>query len=144
MSQDAQNLWKLDLELWNTGKAELAPQVYTAQAVHCEPGHEPIHGPKEIAHWMSILRTAIPDFRIEFTRTLTEGNQFVRCWTCHGTHKGEFLGNAPTGRHVEMQGVTVGRISHGRIHEEHLYYDRLGFLEQIGAAPAHPAVAGVH
>lgn len=142
MPQDAQTLWKLDLDLWNTGKPELASQVYTPQAEHREPGHDPIHGPTEIAHWIAKLRTAFPYFTVEFTRTLADGNQFVRCWTCHGTHKGEFLGIAPTGKRVETQGVTVGRISHGRIHEERLYYDRLGFLEQVGAAQAHADLAG--
>lgn len=136
MPHDAQGLWKLDLDLWNSGKAELVPQVYTAQATHAEPGHEAVHGPAEIGHWMSVLHTAFPDFKVEFTRTVTEGNQFVLCWTCHGTHKGEFLGIAPTGKHVDLQGVTVGRTSHGHIHEERLYYDRLGFLEQVGAVPA--------
>lgn len=134
MPHDAQSLWKMVPELWNSGKAELAAEVYSAQAEHREPGHEAIHGPKEIVHWISVLHTAFPDFRMELNRTLMEGNQFVLTWTCHGTHKGAFLGIAPTGKRVELQGVTVGRTSHGHIHDERVYYDRLGFLEQAGVA----------
>lgn len=143
MPHEAPTLWNLVLDLWNTGKPELAPQIYSPQAEHREPGHEPIHGPKEIAHWISVLHTAFPDFKMEITRTLTEGNQFVLSWTCHGVHKGPFLGIAPTGKRVEIQGVTLGRTSHGHIHDERVYYDRLSFLEQAGVAPA-PAHEEVH
>ena len=72
---------------------------------------------------------------MQITRTITDANQFVLCWNCYGTQKGEFLGIAPTGRRVDLSGVTVGRLSHGRIHDERVYYDRLGFLEDVGAAP---------
>lgn len=135
MPHEVPALWKMVLELWNTGKPELAREVYAATAEHREPGHEAIHGPKEIAHWISVLHTAFPDFKMEINRTLTDANQFVLCWNCYGTHKGEFLGIAPTGRRVDLSGVTVGRLSHGRIHDERVYYDRLGFLEDVGAAP---------
>lgn len=139
---DTQSLWNLDRELWNTGNAALAPQVYTAQAVHHEPGGEPVRGCPAIARAIAHLRTAFPDFTIELTQEVIQGDRFVVCWTCYGTHRGDYLGVPPTGRQVELQGATVGRLSDGRIDEEHVYYDRLCFLEQVGALQAAPAASG--
>lgn len=148
MPHDEPTLWKLVLELWNTGKPELAPEVYAASAEYRQPGREPIHGAQAIAEWIAAVHRAFPDFHMEITRTLTDdASQYVLGWVCTGTHRGEFMGVPATGRHVEVHGVTVGRLSHGRIHEETVYYDRLGFLEQVGAqigaapGPAHEVAA---
>jgi steroid delta-isomerase-like uncharacterized protein len=135
MQRDTQDLWKLDLEFWNSGNAELAAQVYASEAKHCEPGRAAVIGPREIVECVAELRTAFPDFRLEFTQIFTEGDQFVHRWTCTGTQRGEFMGVPATGVYIETRGVTVGRTEKGRIVVEELYYDRLGFLEQIGVAP---------
>lgn len=141
MPHDVPALWRVLVELWNTANPDLAHEVFTATAEYRQPGMQPIHGPKEIAHWVAAVHTAFPDFRMALTRTMTDNNQFVHCWTCTGTHRGDFMGVPPTGKRVEVHGVTLGHTSHGRVNEATVYYDRLGFLEQIGAAPAHEMAA---
>jgi steroid delta-isomerase-like uncharacterized protein len=145
MQKDIQNLWMLDLEFWNSGNPERAREVYAPGAEHREPGSKPIFGPKEIADRVVRLRIAFPDFKLKFNSTFVHGDQFVHCWTSTGTHLGDFLGVPPTGKRVEMQGISVGHIENGQIRDEHLYYDRLAFLEQAGVLsdPSHaeePAV----
>lgn len=135
MPHEAHAPWKLAIEMWNTASAELAAQAYTLHAQYHEPGREPLHGPREFAARAAEIHAGFPDFHTEVTRTLVEGNQFVLCWTCRGTHKGAFNGIPATGKLVEFRGVSVGRISQGRIHEECVYYDRLSILEQLGAVP---------
>ncbi|MGW1073769.1 ester cyclase [Streptomyces sp. NPDC002537] len=74
-------------------------------------------------------------FDFHFTRQdqLAEGDQVVTRWTWRGTHTGEFMGLAPTGRDVEMTGVTIFRFDDGRITEGWWTYDLLRLARQLGA-----------
>lgn len=53
-----------------------------------------------------------------------------------GTHRGEFLGIAPTGKRIVYTGFDMSRVSGGRIVEAWAGYDALGLMRQLGAVPA--------
>lgn len=53
----------------------------------------------------------------------------------HGTHRGLFMGNPPTNRQVEVQGMIFGRIENGRIVEDWTLIDQIGILQQLGLVP---------
>jgi predicted ester cyclase len=71
---------------------------------------------------------------------IAEGDLVAMTWTATGTHQGELMGIAPTGRSVTITGIGVDRISGGQIVESWGNYDALGMLAQLGAIPA-PASA---
>ena len=54
------------------------------------------------------------------------------CFT--GTHVGEFLGLAPTGRPIELRFVVVIGLRDGLMAGERFYYDAGTLLKQLGAA----------
>jgi SnoaL-like polyketide cyclase len=56
--------------------------------------------------------------------------------TARGTHVGEFMGIAPTGKPVSFNAVDVVRISGGKIVERWSQADNLALLQQLGAVPA--------
>jgi predicted ester cyclase len=45
------------------------------------------------------------------------------------------MGAPPTGKHVRFTGVTISRISEGRIAEDWTSYDALGMMRQLGLIP---------
>ena len=47
----------------------------------------------------------------------------VTRWTACGTHQGELLGIAPTGKQATVTGIIVDLISGGKIKEKRVYYD---------------------
>ena len=60
----------------------------------------------------------------------------VTRWTGRGTHQGELMGVPPSGNRTEVSGITINRISEGKIAETWTNYDALGMMQQIGAIPS--------
>ncbi|GAB7103851.1 hypothetical protein JCM4814A_21650 [Streptomyces phaeofaciens JCM 4814] len=92
---------------------------------------------------MDAIRREIEMWRGGFDITFTvedqvcEDDRVCTRWTFNGTHKGEFMGLAATGRKVSMTGSTVFRFNEGgRIAEGWWQYDRLGLMAQLGALDA--------
>ncbi|MET7696080.1 ester cyclase [Streptomyces sp. NPDC005485] len=68
---------------------------------------------------------------------ISEGDRVCTRWTWSGTHKGDFMGLAATGRKVSMTGSTIFRCREdGKIVEGWWEYDRLGLMAQLGALDA--------
>jgi steroid delta-isomerase-like uncharacterized protein len=85
--------------------------------------------------FIASLRIAFPDLHCAIEDEITIGDKFSAHWTMHGTHKGLFLGNPPTGRQVEVQGIIFAHFENGRIVKDWLLIDQLGILQQLGLVP---------
>ena len=59
----------------------------------------------------------------------------VTRFTARGTHQGDWMGIAPTGKQVTIPGIAIHRITGGRIVENWLSMDMLGALQQLGVVP---------
>jgi steroid delta-isomerase-like uncharacterized protein len=67
---------------------------------------------------------------------IAEGDKVVTRYTIRGTHQGETEEyGPPTGKRVELRGITIHRIEDGKIAEEWERYDNLSILQQLGLAP---------
>jgi predicted ester cyclase len=70
---------------------------------------------------------------MEVIDLVAEGDTVVGRFTCSGTHLGEWLGHAPTGRRFEkIDEVYFFRFREGRIVLAWGIEDTLGRLEQLG------------
>lgn len=102
------------------------------------------YGPEGVRLAIEGYQTAFPNLRVAIDDLVGEGDRIVRRFTATGTHRGTFMGIAPTGRFVSVTGVAIDRIRGGRLVESWLSFDALGALRQIGALPpvglldAHP------
>ncbi|MBV9302176.1 MAG: ester cyclase [Acidobacteriaceae bacterium] len=145
MAANTQGITDLQLELWNTGNSEIAKQLYSEHAERSDPnGREPIRhrGVHQIASFVAEVRTAFPDFKLHLKESVAEGDHVAFHWTVTGTQKGEFQGIPASGRHIEFSGMSLDRLRDGKVVSEHVYFDRLALLEQLGAAPANAAAGG--
>jgi predicted ester cyclase len=77
--------------------------------------------------------SAFPDVHITIEDQIAEGDKVVTRWTDRGTHQGEYLDIAPTGKQVEYTGISIDRIADGKIVESWLESDRWGLMQQLGA-----------
>ncbi|MEU3954173.1 ester cyclase [Streptomyces achromogenes] len=74
------------------------------------------------------------DFAFTVEDVLAEGDRACARWSWRGTHRGDFLGIAPTGRPVAMTGMTLFRFAaDGKITELWWQHDQLGLMQQLGA-----------
>ncbi|AOR32568.1 SnoaL-like polyketide cyclase [Streptomyces fodineus] len=74
------------------------------------------------------------DFAFTVEDVFTQGDEACARWTWNATHKGDFLGIAPTGKQVAMTGMTVFRFTdHGKIAETWWQHDTLELMRQLGA-----------
>ncbi|MEU9009863.1 ester cyclase [Streptomyces sp. NPDC048479] len=73
------------------------------------------------------------DFTFNLDRQVTEGDDVVTLWTWTGTHKGDFLGIAPTGKQCTMTGTTIFRFQDGKVQEGWWHYDVMRLMRQLGA-----------
>ena len=90
--------------------------------------------------WVTTLRRTFPDLHLIVEDEIAEVDRVVSRITVHGTHAGELLGIAPTGRQVTFGLIDINRVgSDGRIVEHWAVVDTLSLLVQLGALPANAA-----
>jgi steroid delta-isomerase-like uncharacterized protein len=80
----------------------------------------------------SRLRTAFPDAEAVLEDILAEGDRVAYRLTITGTHRGHFLGVAPTGRRVTVSLFAIVRIEDGKLAEEWGGLDQGDLLRQLG------------
>src|SRR5438067_4448409 len=122
-------------EVWNKGNLDAIDELLTADHVGYEPTSGETHGPQATRELVSVYRGAFPDMRMTIDNGFAEGDWVAVHWTAVGTHTGELMGVAPTGREVTVSGIQLNRIADGRIAESRGIFDALGMLQQVGAIP---------
>ena len=81
------------------------------------------------------LRQGFPDMRLSSEDLIAEGEKVANRYTFYGTHRGEYLGIAPTKKFVVSPGMVIHHFQGGKCVETWQSPDGLGFLTQIGAIP---------
>jgi predicted ester cyclase len=93
--------------------------------------------PDGIRDYFAGIFGAIPDFRLEVSSMVAEGDQVAVHWRAGGTFNGaqKFQGLAPNGRPIELQGLDLLTVSDGEIVSNHAYTNGMEFARQVGALP---------
>jgi steroid delta-isomerase-like uncharacterized protein len=89
-------------------------------------------GLKEI---VKLLRGAFPDLKLTIVDAIAEGDKVAIRLVSRGTHKGDFLGIAPTGRSINVNEQHFVRFAGGKIVEHWGVEDNLGMMQQLGVVP---------
>ena len=122
-------------EAWNNGNLAIADEVYSTDYLLHDPA-SPIHGPEALKQFVATFRTAYPDIHTTIEDMIAEGNKVVWRYTVRGTHKGEFMGIAPTGKSITLTGILISRFVGDKVVEDWNNYDALGMMQQLGVIPS--------
>ena len=129
-------------ELFNQAKLDLADEIVTPDHVtHDTSTPEHLPGPEGERQLVNLVRGAFPDGRITIEDLVAEGDRVAVRWTFRGTHRGDFMGIAPTGKEVEMGAMDLFRVAGGKIAETWSNVDMMTMMHQLGAIPT-PAQSG--
>jgi predicted ester cyclase len=122
-------------EIVNQKNPDLIEECYPPDFVWHGPDQD-IRGYEQAKQLSYTFLAAFPDAQITDEDVIAEGEKVVRRYTTHATHQGETeLFGPPTGRQIELKGITIHRIEGGKIVEEWESYDNLSMMKQLGFAP---------
>ena len=76
-----------------------------------------IKGPDGVREGYKIWSKAFPDNHAELAEIVAENDKVVVRTIATGTHRGEFMGIAPTGKRVRVEGISIYRMNEGMICE---------------------------
>lgn len=123
-------------EMWNGGRMEVIPEIAGAGYVRHDPAlPNPISGPRELEQAVQLYRNAFPDLNIEIVDMHSAGDVVVTRFKATGTHRGDLMGIAPTGKRSDVTGLTLQHFSDGKVTDEYVEWDQLGMLRQLGVIP---------
>jgi predicted ester cyclase len=83
--------------------------------------------------WISPFRSAFPDFRMEIVELVAENDTVVAHFRCSGTHRGDWLGVAPSGRRFEnVDEIYIFHVRDGKLSSAVAVEDNLARMRQLG------------
>jgi len=145
-TQDTVALVRSPFDLYNSHQSdpdwlEKLQAVYPADSTFTNvPLGVTLPGSEGVKQQVLFLAGAFPDSSVEITQVIATEDQAVVEFTVRGTNTGPLhlpTGDVPaTGRSLELRCCSVFQIRNGKIVSEHIYYDTMTMLQQLGLVPA--------
>jgi steroid delta-isomerase-like uncharacterized protein len=123
-------------ECWNQGQLDSISELVSDNCSFHDPVFPNLEaGAENIKRHISMCRSGFPDLKFTIEDTIAERNEVVLHWMARGTHKGQFLGMAPTDKTASVCGTSIFRIDDGKIVEQWADWNLMSLMEQLGMAP---------
>ena len=89
-------------------------------------------------HMLEAFYVAFPDFHTTIEDLVVDESRATVAirWKARGTHRGAYLGAAPSGRVIEFAGIEIIRIENELIVERWGEWDGMSLLAQLGLSRA--------
>ena len=97
---------------------------------------EPLPGREAWRAGARLMKEAFPDLRIEIDDIVASADKVALRLRLHGTHSGDYLGIAATGRPVSYVSHEFYRIADGLFEEEWICSDTATLYRQLGEGAA--------
>lgn len=138
MTDNAQRLVQFMEEVWNTGDVAAVDRFLAEQyTIHSDPG-DPWDGQtlsrEGFKTRLATSRAPFPDLRFDLGDIVAEGDRVAVSWIMRGTRLGALGGRPPSGRQIEVRGMTIYYFTQGRITGHRQVVDRLTVAQQLGLA----------
>lgn len=142
---EAQEVLKHWREAFNAHDEAGLRSVYGKDVVLEAPGDVRLEGREPTVDYAMTWLHAFPDAVLRIEDEIASDGWVVQRFVFDETHEDVLDGPIgvipPTRRHVEGRGVQISRVEKGRIAEDHLYFDQMQVLTQLGIAAQETASA---
>ena len=123
-------------EVFNGRKLSLIDEIFTADWVYHGVGGLKVYGQEGLKQFLTEYYNAFPDMQVKVENLIAEGDKVVSHVTSRGTHKGELMGIAPTGKQVTVPVICISRFVDDKIGENWEIIDLFGMLQQLDVIPS--------
>jgi steroid delta-isomerase-like uncharacterized protein len=123
-------------EIINKGKLDMFNDSNFTKDVVMHVSPSDIIGIDTARAYYANFLTGFSGIRFTIKDVFGQGDKLVKHWNFAGTHTGVFFGIPATGKKVSIDGVTLVRMSNGKIAEERDFFDNYDFMTQLGLLPA--------
>jgi steroid delta-isomerase-like uncharacterized protein len=122
-------------EVWGKGKVTLADELYAQNFVNLNPTPGFPADREGTKMEIATYHQAFPNMQVTFNDIVNEGDKTVARYTIRGDNTGELMGMPPTGKSIEITGISMLRIANGQVVEEFSLADMATMFQQLGLAP---------
>ncbi|MBN1368343.1 MAG: ester cyclase [Dehalococcoidales bacterium] len=123
-------------EIINKGNLALVDELVDPEYVYHGPMGMEFKGPEGLKQLCIMFSKIFPDdMHTTIDDIFAVGDKTVVRYTGRGTHKGEFMGIAPTGKQTAVMGILIVRWVNGKEAEAWELVDLAGLMQQLGAIP---------
>ena len=123
-------------EVMNAGNVDLVDELCSEDFVEHEETFPGVSQNRDgVKDFVRMMRTAFPDLKLTPESVLADDERVMVRFHMTGTHDGEFMGMAPTGRRVDMTGYDEARVVGGRAVEHWGALDGAQLMQQLGVMP---------
>ncbi len=121
-------------EVWNKGRRDAIAEMLAPHGVIHDGGVDSV-GPEGFYPFFDLLNSALSELRVTVHDTIAEGDRACVRWSCTAKHTGDGLGVPPTGKAIDVTGISVLRVADGHVVECWQNWDMLAMMEQIHGRP---------
>jgi len=124
--------------LWNRRDFDILDSAYVSEFPFAGPTDRAFAGAAPYRNLLTELHTAFPDLELQVDEVYWMGNEkdgylTSERWSAEATHSGPGLYGDPTGKNVQIWGISQHEIQHGRIVREWMLFNELDLMMQIKA-----------
>ncbi len=118
---------------WNNRNIRILDDLTTSQFIRYMNGVKVAEGSTEMEAHLQVFFTAFPDLQISTDDIYFKDSMAFMLWNAKGTNTGVFGEVQPTGKKVNINGLShLSFNREGKISKEIVYYNELELLQQLG------------
>jgi len=116
---------------WDLAEEILAPDI----VMHHPSSPQPVAGANNVVSFLGAFRAGFPDMAMKVEFAFGDGQMVAVRWRMSGTHTETLFGIPPSGKSVNVAGISLLRFTNGKVVEDWVSEDSLGLMQQIGVIP---------
>ena len=128
----AKDVAKEYVEAWNNRDFDLMRDLMHRDYTYTGGDGQEQKGPEAGLAMSRLTASAFPDGRINVVNIKELGDTVLAEFIGRGTHRGDLMGIAPTGRLVSIPVCEVFELRDGKIYRERQYMDMATMMTQLG------------
>ena len=121
---------------WNSHEIEKVLSFYASECTSDDVGQASLlRGREGLRVMLDMYWRGFPDLQFKVTDTVVQDSRLAIAWLAEGTHQGTMMNIPPTGRKVQVRGISIIDVKDGLVVRGQYVWDLAGMLRHLGLLP---------